>query len=218
MFGAALFCLLFAIFVPWFWARSRARRSGLPAGAVVYQDTDRCVAERPLYSQLYSLCSRPDYLISHNGGLVPVELKKCPVNGPYHSHAAQLFGYCLLVEETLARPVPYAVLRYSDREVSLDFTPERRQWVTGILADIYAARSNGSLTRNHNSLARCRNCSVCGSRRVALSLNYTCGPPPRQKRARDKLGRPVADPARRPAEARSLAHTARSTGRDSSCR
>jgi len=52
MFGAALFCFLLALFVPWFSARSRARRSGLPAGAVVYQDTDRCVAERPLYSQL----------------------------------------------------------------------------------------------------------------------------------------------------------------------
>jgi CRISPR/Cas system-associated exonuclease Cas4 (RecB family) len=79
-----------------------------------------------------------------------------------------LFGYGLLVEDALGKPVSDGVLRYSDLEVRIDVTPERRQWIAGILAEICGARSNGSLAHNHNSPARCRHCSLRGSCHVAL--------------------------------------------------
>jgi len=84
------------------------------------------------------LLGRPDYLISSTDGIIPVDLKKsrCPVSGPYDSHAAQLLAYCLLVEDALGKPAPCGVFQYAGREVRLDLTPERRQWVTGILAEI----------------------------------------------------------------------------------
>jgi len=125
MLGVALFSPFVVLLLAWFWARAQAARSGLPPGDVIYQDTDRSASpERPLRSGRYSLLGRPDYLISSTDGIIPVDLKKsrCPINGPYDSHAAQLFGYRLLVEGALDKPVPYGVLQYADREVRLSFT------------------------------------------------------------------------------------------------
>ncbi|PYS75461.1 MAG: hypothetical protein DMF66_19630, partial [Acidobacteria bacterium] len=78
-------------------ARREARRTGLPAGALLYSDTGRPVGriaptevgaegvrqERPLVSSLLGLVGRPDYLIEAEGGVVPVEIKStaCPADG-----------------------------------------------------------------------------------------------------------------------------------------
>ena len=172
MLATPIFLLFLALLLAWLWVRVQVRRSGLPDGNIVYRDSDPHVTPaRPLRSHRYALIGRPDYLISLGGALIPVELKKsrCPAIGPYDNHTAQLFGYCLMVEDAMGKPVPYGVLRYADREVKLELTPERRQWVTGILAEVCRAGSNGPAVRNHHSPARCRNCSVRGSSTVSLA-------------------------------------------------
>jgi hypothetical protein len=95
---------------------SRRSATGLPAGLLVYDDAGRQHLQRPLVSHRLRLGGRPDYLIETAAGLVPVELKSgaCPRSGPHAAHVVQLMTYCVLVEDTLARRVPYGLLHYSD--------------------------------------------------------------------------------------------------------
>ena len=108
--GLLLLLALFA-FCGWLYF-SRRSSTGLPAGLLVYDDAGRRHLQRPLVSHRLRLSGRPDYLIETAAGLIPVELKSgaCPRSGPHAAHVAQLMTYCVLVEDTLTRPVPYGVL------------------------------------------------------------------------------------------------------------
>ncbi len=87
--------------------RGQRRRSGLPAGALLYRDVGTWQAtERPLRSRRYGLVGRPDYLVQTRAGadtfVVPVEVKsRARPRRPYSSHVLQLATYCLLVEDNL---------------------------------------------------------------------------------------------------------------------
>jgi CRISPR-associated exonuclease Cas4 len=177
--------LLFLLVVgAWLAARAAARetkRAGLPAGALLYSDTGRPVGrvagtvvgrdgkrqERPLVSETLELVGRPDYLIEAEGGVVPVEAKStnAPANGrPYDSHLAQLAAYCLLVEDVLGRTVPYGLVKYRDREVRVEYTPEMREQALALVAelkeDMNAAASGEEVHRSHDDPRRCAGCSV----------------------------------------------------------
>jgi CRISPR-associated exonuclease Cas4 len=165
-------------------ARAAARetkRAGLPAGALLYSDTGRPVGrvagtvvgrdgkkqERPLVSQALELVGRPDYLIEVEGGVVPVEVKStsCPAGGrPYDSHLAQLAAYCLLVEEVLGATVPYGLVKYRDREVRIDYTPDLREQALALIeemkAGIHASASGEEVHRSHDDPRRCAGCSL----------------------------------------------------------
>jgi CRISPR-associated exonuclease Cas4 len=67
----------------------------------------------------------------------------------YPNHQVQLFAYCLLVEDACRPTVRAGVLRYSNREVRLDYTADKRAWVLEVLAAVRAAKRSGSVTRNH---------------------------------------------------------------------
>ena len=68
---ALAFALLLALLgglLLWLGRRQR-QSSGLPAGTVVYQDTEEMEApERPLRSRRYGLVGRPDYLVQTREG------------------------------------------------------------------------------------------------------------------------------------------------------
>lgn len=142
--------------------RSRVvrRRTGLPAGSVVYSDTGtwrRC--ERPLFSRRYGLSGRPDYLVEVKGATIPVEVKSGRRPAVlYRSHLLQLAAYCLLVEETRGQPPPYGLLRYSDDTVRVDYTPRLRAELLAALEEIRRARMSGDVPRSHEEPARCRHC------------------------------------------------------------
>ena len=158
-----LLIILILLVASWVWTRREADRAGLlPAGEVLYRDTEQKFVEETLYSERYGLVGRPDYIISGPDGMVPVELKKggCPLRGPYQNHQAQLFGYCLLVEDAYNTVVSHGVLRYADREVRIEFTPKSRAWVLQVLAAVAAAKQSGLVSRNHSSAGRCRGCSL----------------------------------------------------------
>ena len=176
-----LFLLVVAAFIA---ARASAReskRAGLPAGALLYSDTGRPVGrlapaetgrdgkkqEKPLVSETLRLIGRPDYLIEVDEGVVPVEVKSTasPAGGrPYDSHLAQLAAYCLLVEDVLGARVPYGLVKYRDREVRVEYTPELRETALALMADMNedmrASAEGREVHRSHDDPRRCAGCSL----------------------------------------------------------
>jgi CRISPR-associated exonuclease Cas4 len=167
-------------------ARRGARRAGLPPGSLIYGDTGAPVGrvapvalnqegerqERPLVSRRRGLTGRPDYLVRTREGVVPVEAKSTrkPASGvPYDSHLMQLAAYCLLVEDQLGERVPYGVVRYRDGEVRVDYTPELREALLGLLGEMREARGSGEVHRSHDEPPRCAACSYRDACDEALS-------------------------------------------------
>ncbi|HJQ35456.1 MAG TPA: CRISPR-associated protein Cas4, partial [Pyrinomonadaceae bacterium] len=162
-------------------AARESKRAGLPAGALLYSDTGRPVGrlapaetgrdgkkqEKPLVSETLRLIGRPDYLIEVDEGVVPVEVKSTasPAGGrPYDSHLAQLAAYCLLVEDVLGARVPYGLVKYRDREVRVEYTPELRETALALMADMNedmrASAEGREVHRSHDDPRRCAGCSL----------------------------------------------------------
>lgn len=175
---AALLCLLVVVAVSARLAAAReSRRSGLPAGALLYSDTGKPVGriapaevgregfrqERPLVSESLELVGRPDYLIESDGGVVPVEVKSsaCPSDGrPRDSHVAQLAAYCLLVEDVVGASVPFGLIKYRDREVRVEYTEELRGWALALVGEMRDATNEEEIHRSHEDPRRCAGCSL----------------------------------------------------------
>jgi CRISPR-associated exonuclease Cas4 len=172
----ALVLLLVLALVARVYARSGARRAGLPRGQVIYSDTGFPVGriapvslnqegerqEKPLRSERFGLVGRPDYLVRTDEGIVPVEAKStaCPSNGvPYDSHVMQLAAYCLLVEDATGADVPFGVIRYRDRQLRVDYTDELRDALLALLAEMREARQAEEVHRSHEEARRCAGCS-----------------------------------------------------------
>jgi CRISPR-associated exonuclease Cas4 len=152
----AVACLLLAKFL--------RRRSGLPAGEIVYEDTSGAESG-VLVSTNYGLRGKPDYLLEADDedGLVPVEVKSsaAPRNGkPFQSHLMQLAVYLLLVEDVLEQPAPYGLIRYRDRTVRIENTDELREELFDVLDEMRATQQKGEAHRSHNQARRCTGCSV----------------------------------------------------------
>ncbi|MBV9084605.1 MAG: CRISPR-associated protein Cas4 [Acidobacteriaceae bacterium] len=163
---AVLILLAGIAFIAWLYFRRRAQ-TGLPQGAVVYDDAGRQHLESPLVSHRFRLAGRPDYLIETADGIVPVELKSsaCPRSGPYDAHVYQLMTYCVLIEDALGLRVPYGILQYGDLQRKIRYTPDEKRRVLQLAEEIRAARAGSVVHRDHNHAARCRGCgyrSVCG--------------------------------------------------------
>ena len=128
-----LFLLAAVALVGWLYF-SRKRNTGLPSGAVVYNDAGRQDLNRPLVSHRYRLAGRPDYLIETKEGLLPVELKSahCPRSGPYEVHVIQLMTYCVLVEDVLRTRVPYGILQYADKQRKIPYSRAEKQKVLAL--------------------------------------------------------------------------------------
>ena len=169
--GVALVALLCIGVLLYRSGRHRLAATGLPAGTVVYSDTDQWKAlEKPLVSRRYGLVGRPDYLVEvtekRRQVVIPVEVKsrRRPPQ-PYDSHILQLATYCLLVEDQLKTRPPYGLLHYADSTLSIPFTDELRFAVLGIAASIRAARTAAQIHRQHVDAGRCRGCGYrlpCG--------------------------------------------------------
>ena len=144
-------------------ARAARLRAGLPEGNVLYSDTDvDRFRNAALVSREYGLKGRPDYLVETSEGVVPVEIKSsfAPAKGhAYDSHVMQLACYCLLVEETTSADVPYGLIRYRDREERVEYTPELRDRLLSLLAEMREALESPDVHRNHSQARRCARCA-----------------------------------------------------------
>jgi CRISPR-associated exonuclease Cas4 len=147
------------------WLRSK---SGVPVGEIAYSDTD--APAQALFSNRYQLVGKPDYIVMHNGAPIPIEVKpNRTADEPYESDRMQLAAYCLLVEETNARVVPFGILRYRDESFRIDFTPELRARLLDMLGEMRSCLDAEDVERSHDSTARCAVCGFRGSCEESLA-------------------------------------------------
>ena len=149
---AAVFLLLFA--------RDQRRLGGLPEGDLIY--TDNAAGDCPvLVSHRYGLKGKPDAVVrTEFGDIIPVERKKTRASrrGPYDGDLMQATAYCILVEEETGRTPPFLRIQYADRWFDEPYTPQRKQWVLDICAQLRQARRAADCRRSHRIAAKCRNC------------------------------------------------------------
>src|SRR5512143_4200365 len=160
----ALLILFIAILLLWQSNRQR-KQAGLPGGRVVYTDTRAWgTVEKALYDHSLGLTGKPDYLVEHEGQLIPVEVKsgRTP-EAPYDSHIFQVAAYCLLVEKTYGKRPPYGLIHYPRRDFAVDYTPQLESALLEQLAEMRRDEPRLDVARSHQSVARCR---ACGFRRV----------------------------------------------------
>jgi CRISPR-associated exonuclease Cas4 len=144
-------------------SRYLRRRSGLPAGDVIYEDASG-LGQELLYSEHLNICGKPDYLLKdRSGNLIPVEVKSSYAprgDEPYESHLMQLAAYFLLVEDALDCIPPYGSIRYRDRTLRVDNTDELRARLFDVIDQMRAILMRGSAHRSHNQPTRCARCSM----------------------------------------------------------
>lgn len=144
-------------------SRRLRRVSGMPKGEVFYEDASGR-AQEPLYSKRLIMAGKPDYLVNNqNGDLIPVEVKSgyAPRTGqPHESHVMQLAAYFFLIEDVLQRPVPYGLIRYSNRTLQVANTDELRERLMDVVAQMRTLLARGTPHRNHDHSQRCAGCSL----------------------------------------------------------
>jgi CRISPR-associated exonuclease Cas4 len=159
MLSVGLIILLAALLLFWFSSRQR-KGAGLPGGRIIYTDTRAWEqVEKPLYEPQLGLTGKPDYLVEHDGKIIPVEVKtgRTP-EAPYDSHIFQLAAYCLLVHRTMGRRPPYGIIHYQGRDFAVDYTAELEAALLDVLADMRRDEWRGEAFRSHESPARCARC------------------------------------------------------------
>lgn len=160
----AILILLLALLLLWQASRQR-RQAGIPGGRVVYTDTRAWgVVEKPLYDHELGLAGKPDYLIEHDGQLIPVEVKtgRTP-DAPYDSHIYQVAAYCLLVEKTYGKRPSYGLIHYPHRDFAVDFTSALESALLEQLAEMRRDGARRDVPRSHEQPMRCQR---CGFRKV----------------------------------------------------
>ncbi|HEY1351323.1 MAG TPA: Dna2/Cas4 domain-containing protein [Ktedonobacteraceae bacterium] len=138
---------------------------GLPEGKLVYGDADG--RGEPLFSQTYPLVGKPDYVVQlADGRPVPIELKLNVQNAttPYSNHQVQVAAYCLILEDYFAQPPTHGILRYADREFTIEYTPAMRRKVIRLLGQMALCNEQEQPALARQRAAKCRVCvfqSIC---------------------------------------------------------
>ncbi len=164
----AILLLLLGLIFLWLSGR-RQKASGLPAGRIIYSDTQHWKPlEKPLFDPDSGLTGRPDYLVEQKDCIIPIEIKsgRAPEN-PYDSHIYQLAAYCHLVQVTYGQRPAYGILHYSNRTFAIDYTPELEASLNNLLETIRERERQKEIDRSHQSAARCKGCgyrSICNQK------------------------------------------------------
>src|SRR5690348_1275667 len=115
----------------------RQKILGLPEGELVYEDADG--QGEPLSSSAYPLVGKPDYIVKlPDGRPVPIELKLTvhDVTAPHTNHMIQLAAYCLILEDYFVQAPTHGILRYADREFTVEYTPALKKKVIRLLTEM----------------------------------------------------------------------------------
>lgn len=161
---AVLFLVLSLFFFWQSWLRRR--KSGLPAGRIIYADTGRWGrVDKPLYTHELHLTGKPDYLVESGSSIIPVEVKSTFVkHAPYDSHIYQLAAYCMLVHKVYKNRPPYGILHYSNRTFAVDYTDVMEETIIELLNQMRSNARRREVNRSHDSQTRCLGCgyrSIC---------------------------------------------------------
>lgn len=138
----------------------RQRTLGLPAGELVYEDADG--QGEPLSSSEYPLVGKPDYVVQlPDGRPVPVELKPNvhDASAPYSNHIIQVAAYCLILEDYFEQAPTHGILRYADREFTVEFTPSVRKKVIRLLTEMAQCTEQQPPPLKNQRAAKCRACT-----------------------------------------------------------
>lgn len=137
----------------------RKRALGLPEGNLVYEDADG--QGEALSSSEYPLVGKPDYIVQlADGRPVPVELKLNVQNAtaPYNNHQIQVAAYCLILEDYFTQPPTHGLLRYADREFTVEYTPAMRRKVIRLLGQMALCSEQEPPPLARQRVAKCRVC------------------------------------------------------------
>jgi CRISPR-associated exonuclease Cas4 len=137
----------------------RKRALGLPEGDFVYEDADG--QGEALSSSEYPLVGKPDYIVQlADGRPVPVELKLNVQNAtaPYNNHQIQVAAYCLILEDYFTQPPTHGLLRYADREFTVEYTPAMRRKVIRLLGQMALCSEQEPPPLARQRVAKCRVC------------------------------------------------------------
>lgn len=133
---------------------------GLPEGKLVYEDADGL--GEPLSSSHYPLVGKPDYIVQlPDGRPVPIELKLHAqhVTAPYSNHQVQIAAYCLILEDYFKEPPTHGILRYADREFTVEYTPALRKKVTRLLDQMARCSQQEPPPLARQKIGKCRTCA-----------------------------------------------------------
>jgi CRISPR-associated exonuclease Cas4 len=138
----------------------RRRALGLPEGELVYEDADG--EGEPLSSASYPLVGKPDYIVKlPDGRPVPIELKLNVHDTvvPHSNHAIQLAAYCLILEDYFDPAPTYGILRYADREFTIEYTTALRKKVIRLLSEMARCSEQQPPSLKTQRAAKCRACA-----------------------------------------------------------
>ncbi len=136
------------------------RALGLPEGKLVYEDADG--QGEPLSSDEYPLVGKPDYVVQlRDGRPVPVELKLNVQNAtaPYNNHQIQVAAYCLILEDYFEQAPTHGILRYADRDFTVEYTPALRRKVIRLLGQMALCSAQEPPALASQRVAKCRACT-----------------------------------------------------------
>lgn len=158
---------LFLIALALLWQATKRRKAlGLPAGRIIYTDTQGWRAvEKPLFDPINHLVGKPDYLVEEKDQIIPVEVKSRPVStAPFDAHIYQLAAYCLLVEQHFGKRPPYGILHYPNRTYAIEYSPALESTLLELINEIQQKDRQKEVPRSHDLSARCTRCG----------FRYTC--------------------------------------------
>jgi len=136
------------------------RALGLPAGELVYEDADG--EGEPLSSNAYPLIGKPDYIVqAPDGHPIPIELKLNvhDAAAPFSNHSVQVGAYCLILEDYFEQPPTHGILRYADREFTIEYTPALRKKVIKLLSEMERYSEQQPPLLANQRAAKCRACA-----------------------------------------------------------
>jgi len=137
----------------------RHRALGLPEGELVYEDADG--EGEPLSSSAYPLVGKPDYIVQlPDGRPVPIELKLGVHDAtiPHSNHSIQVASYCLILEDYFVQAPTHGILRYADREFTIEYTPALRRKVIKLLTEMERCSERQPPPLAKQRPAKCRAC------------------------------------------------------------
>ncbi len=135
------------------------RALDLPEGELVYEDMDG--QGEALISDQVPLLGKPTYVVKlADGRLTPIEVKNTELNElkPAGQHIIQIAAYCLILEEYAELPPLYGIVRYSDREFEVEYTPALRKKVIRLLEEMALCNERQPPPLQKQKVTKCRAC------------------------------------------------------------
>jgi CRISPR-associated exonuclease Cas4 len=155
--------------------QERHRALGLPMGELVYEDADG--QGETLSSSQYPLAGKPDYVVKLlDGRPVPLELKLNveDASAPYSNHIVQIGAYCLILEDYFELPPTHGILRYADREFTVEYTPALRKKIIRLLVEMERCSEMQPPILQRQRATKCKVCTfqaICPIGRKTAGLS-----------------------------------------------